>query len=295
MQPTYIRNPVELDAVVTIGTTTESLVLDFKRTIHDWDVPRGTPDRDKLKAEAQRETCKDVAQFANTNGGCLLIGVAERLDPIRKLKVADAIHPVTDPDAMRQWIEDCIRNYLVPATFSHDIAIVADPRGAVLAVNVPPSIHLITLWDSEQQTIECLRRTSHGKDWMNPDELERHIMNGSRATKLAFDAALTQASVDEVNLVGCYWERGTGFRGSKEFLQVYPNAPVTVKRVDDQCFELLIPIQSSTKRLKLPFGFIEQVWVGSDGRMHLSLAVRVLRSVDGFTVVSSHMNNPGET
>lgn len=40
MQPTYIRTPEKLNAVVTIGTTTESLVLDFKSTIHDWDIPR---------------------------------------------------------------------------------------------------------------------------------------------------------------------------------------------------------------------------------------------------------------
>lgn len=202
----YIRTPEEFAAAVTIGTTTETLTLDFKGTI-DHRFPKGTPD--KVKQEVQQETCRDVAQFANTNGGCLLIGVAERLDPITNLKLADAIHAVTEPDAMRQWVEDAIRNYLVPATFSRDIAIVADPRGTVLAVNVPPSIHLITLWDSQRHTIECLRRTSHGKDWMNPDELERHIMNGSRATKLAFDAALTQASLSrEVKLVGGFWERG---------------------------------------------------------------------------------------
>jgi hypothetical protein len=107
---------------------------------------------------------------------------------------------------------------------------------------------------------------------------------------------LRQASAKEVNLVGGYWDRGTGFRESKEFLPVYVNAPVTVGHVDDQLFELIIPIQSSTKSLNLPFGLVEQVWVGSDGRMHLLLSVRVVRSVDGgFTVVSSHMNNPGGT
>ena len=37
--------------------------------------------------------------------------------------------------------------------------------------------------------IEYVRRTSHGKDWMNPDEVERHLMNGSRAAKLALLAA----------------------------------------------------------------------------------------------------------
>lgn len=141
MQPSYIRTPDELARVVTIDETTENIVFDFKRTINDWNVARGVPNRDDLKAAAQKETCRDISQFANTFGGCLLIGVAEHRDPVTRLKIAHAIHAVTDPDSMRQWIEQAIRNYLVPATFSRDIAIVDDPRGTVLAVNVPPRRH----------------------------------------------------------------------------------------------------------------------------------------------------------
>jgi hypothetical protein len=206
MPASYIQTVEELGAMVQFGTTPESLVLDFKKTIDGWPFTKGS-DLEKLKAGKQQETCRDISQFANTNGGCLLIGVQERLDPVRGLKVADAICPVTDPEGMKQWIEQAIRNYLVPATFSRDIAIVADPRGTVLAVNVLPSVHLITLWDSQQHTIECVRRTSHGKDWINPDELERHVMNGSRATKLAFDHALQEVPTREVRVAGGYWTR----------------------------------------------------------------------------------------
>jgi hypothetical protein len=273
---TYIRTPEELDAVVTIGTTTESLVLDFKRAIHDWDVPRGTPDRDKRRDEAQRETCRDVAQFANTNGGCLLIGVAERLNPVTRLKVADAIQPVADPDAMRQWIEEAIRNYLVPGTFSHDITSVADPRGTLLAVNVPPSVHLITLWDSQRHTIECLRRTSHGKDWMNPDELERHVMNGSRATKLAFELALNQAQRREIRVAGGYWTR-VGNPPDTLLRPWYPDAPVNIAQVGDQWFDLQFGrIGGADRSLILPFGVVEHAWVGADGLVNVILSVRVV-------------------
>jgi hypothetical protein len=208
MKPEYVRTVEELAAVVKIGTTPESLVLEFKGTIDNWNLPKTAKDRDRLKSEAQQETCRDISQFANTNGGCLLIGVKERLDPVRRVKVADSISPVSDPEGIKQWIEQAISNYVVPATLSRDIAIVADPRGTVLAVNVPPSIHLITLWDSQRHTIECVRRTSHGKDWMNPDELERHIMNGSRASKLAFDLALNQAPTREIRVAGGYLAAG---------------------------------------------------------------------------------------
>lgn len=266
----------ELSAVVTIGTTTESLVLDFKSTIHDWDIPRGTPDRHKLKAKAKRETCRDIAQFANTNGGCLLIGVAERLHPVTRLKVAEAIYPVADPDAMTQWIEEAIGNYLVPTTFSREIVPVPDPRGVVLAVNVPPSIHLITLWDSQRHTIECVRRTSHGKDWMNPAELERHIMNGSRATKLAFDLALNQAKGTEIRIAGGYWTR-VGPPPNTQLQPWYPDAPVNIGQVSDQWFELQFGRMGGQNRsLVLPFGVVEHAWVGADERVNAILSVRVV-------------------
>lgn len=272
---TYIRTPEELDAAVSIGTTTESLVLDFKRAIHDWDVPRGTPDRDKRRDEAQRETCRDVAQFANTNGGCLLIGVAERLDPVTRLKVADAIQRVADPDAMTQWIEEAIRNYLVPGTFSHDITIIADPRGTVLAVNVPPSVHLIMLWDSQRHTIECLRRTSHGKDWMNPDELEAHIMNGSRAAKLAFDLAFATAPQKQVQIAGGCWQRPPSpSNGAQD--QRLRSAQIVVGLVTDRWFELKFSIGENTLPLNLPYGVINEAWVGADECLNLLLDVRVV-------------------
>jgi hypothetical protein len=272
----YIRTPEDLDAVVTIGTTPESRALDFKRTIHNWDLPRGTDNRDNLKAEAQQETCRDIAQFANTEGGCLLIGVAERLDPATRLKLADAIHAVADPDAMTQWIEEAIRNYLVPATFSREIVPVLDPRGTVLAVNVPASIHLITLWDSERRTIECLRRTSHGKDWMNPDELERHIMNGSRATKLAFDHALQETPTRQVRVAGGYWTR-VGNPPNTELRPWYPDAPVNIVQVGEQWFELQFHGDGRPNRsLILPFGVVEHAWVGADERVNVILSVRVV-------------------
>jgi hypothetical protein len=81
-------------------------------------------------------------------------------------------------------------------------------------------------------------------------------MNGSRAATLKIDAALTQASVIEVNLVGGYWGTGDRIPRIQRVSARFPNAPVTVGRVDDQGFELLIPIPSSTKSLNPPFGLI---------------------------------------
>jgi predicted HTH transcriptional regulator len=155
MKAVYIRTVEELVAVVK---TPESLVLEFKKTIDKWNTPKTVKGWEKLRAEAQQETCRDIAQFANTNGGCLLIGVQERVDPATQLKVADGICGVNDPEGMKDWIEKAICNYLVPATFSHDIKEIHDPMGIVLAVNIPASIHTVALWNREQHTIEVVRR-----------------------------------------------------------------------------------------------------------------------------------------
>lgn len=282
MQPRYIRNPAELDAAVTIGTTTEDIVLDFKRTINGWRVPKGTPAH--VKAEAQKETCRDLAQFANTYGGCILIGVAERRDPATNLNVADGIQSVADPDAMTHWIEEAVRNYLVPATFSRDIAIVNHPSGTVLSVNVQPSIHLITLWDSQQHTIECVRRTSYGKDWMNPDELERHIMNGSRATKLAFELALNHATKRDVLVGGGYWRFPPNPGRSDIYSRWNPKGPTTLGHVGEYWFELEIPYGAGSATVNLPYGVVEHVWVDADGQLNLLLSTRVVVRGDQFTV-----------
>jgi hypothetical protein len=284
----YITTPEEFASIVTIGSTTENLTLDFKTTI-DHSFPRGTPD--DVKQKAQQEICRDIAQFANTDGGCLLIGVEEDLDPVTGLKVAKAISSVTEPDEMKQWIEEAVKNYLVPGTLRHPIDIVRLPSGTVVAVNVPPSLHLVALWLSERKSgtekhrIEYLYRDSHGKKWMNPDEVERHIMNGSRAAKLAFERALDQATTGEVRVAGGYWQR-VGNPPNTTLQPWYPDHPVTIGRVADQWFELEFKVGPNPRSLILPFGVVQEAWVGADEKVHILLSVRAVHvyAANEFTV-----------
>ena len=170
MVPTFIRSADEFRAAVQLGNTPESLVLEFKATI------------DRTRGQGmQQETCRDIAQFANTWGGGLLVGVTDCFDQTRGLRIADGIQPVDDIDNLRQWIEQAITNYLVPRTFTRDLMPIALQEGEILAINVPASRHLVSLWNVQTGTVQYLRRTSHGKAYMNPDEAERHLMDGSRA------------------------------------------------------------------------------------------------------------------
>ena len=79
---------------------------------------------------------------------------------------------------------------------------VLDQRGggAIVAINVPARDHLVTVWDREQHTAEYLRRTHQGKAWMNPDEMEKHLMNGSRAAYLKMLSLLERCPSGEASI-----------------------------------------------------------------------------------------------
>jgi hypothetical protein len=94
---------------------------------------------------------------------------------------------------MKAWIEDVLPNYCVPSTFTKEAHLVDIPGGRALVVTVQPSRSAVYLWDRDKRTIQCVVRTvrtSTGKKYLNPNELERHerhLMDGTRAAKLAFD------------------------------------------------------------------------------------------------------------
>lgn len=258
-----------------LGITPESLVLEFKEVVNDWNPPAGDPQRQERRKEAQKETCRDISQFANTLGGCLVIGVTERLDPISGIKVADSIAPVKDVEKLRQWIEQAIVNYLVPSTFTHDIVAIQPSEGSILAVNVPASRHLVSLWDHANHSIEHVHRTSHGKDWMNPDEAERHIMDGSRAAKLALITAKERARSDRVEIAGGLWWRRTKY--DKSAAPWNPNGPIAFGQIGEYWFELKVPYKGLLLCVTLPYGLVGEAWVGASGAVTLMLRFRIIR------------------
>lgn len=249
-------------------------MLEFKETINDWNLPSSDPKRQERRKDAQKEVCRDIAQFANTFGGSLLIGVAERDDSTRGVKVAASIAPVTDAEPLRQWIEQAVVNYLVPCTFSHDILPVTLTEGVILSINIPANRHLLSLWDRNEHTIEYVRRTSHGKEWMNPDEAERHLMDGSRAAKLALVTAREHAKSDRVEIVGGLGSRATVFTRSNQ--RWNPPGPITFGQIGEYWFELKVPNKNGLCPVTIPYGLVEEAWVGVFGAVTLLLRVRVI-------------------
>jgi hypothetical protein len=269
--PVFIRSAVEFERSIAFNTTTESLTLDFKALIHDRQASEETARRN-----AQKEICRDVAQFANTLGGALLVGVAERFDSATGLKVASGVATVNDPDALRHWIEQAISNFLVPSSLSHEVVPIRMPQGNVIAVNVPPSRALVYLWDRADGTIECLRRTSHGKARMNPDEVERHMMNASRAAQLALSAAVDAVGKEGVEISGGIWGY-TGVPGGP-VPRIKPAGRVDLGQIGETTFELRIPLGSRIVSLAVPFDLMRAAWVTSGHQVGIALSARIICS-----------------
>jgi hypothetical protein len=243
-------------AAITLGATTESLVLDFKRSLS------------KEKKEWQKELCRDLAQFANTDGGTMIIGVDEQSDPITNLKVAKSIVPVDDPEQCRQWIEQAIPQHLVPSTLTHDVCFIHTSDGVIVAVNVAPSRATVYLW-SNKRDIECLYRTNHGKAYMNPDEMERHGMNSLRSVKLAFRSAIARSQSPDVELVGGIVTRTPLQPVSVPFVMSL-EGPIRLASHDDYSFRLYIPLPGiGILGLDVPFELCRAAWTDIDGKLQI--------------------------
>ncbi len=266
----YIRSASDFAQAIKKGVTMESKVLDFKRTINNWNAPKSAPDR--VRQDAQMELCRDITQFANTDGGCLVVGVDETANS-DGVKVAGETVFVSDGEGMRAWIEQAVANYCVPATFSMDVHSVKLLAGTILTVNVPPSMATVYIWDRHAKTIEVLARTSFGKAWLNPGELERHIMNGSRAARLSFEEVMSEAKsrrVEDVELVGGV-QRLAG-----RAIGPLVNGPVRIGMIRPTTFDLMIPITGAgVVALTVPFGLLREVWLDASSLIHVMLHVAV--------------------
>lgn len=274
----FLRTASEIEHAIKLGITTESQFLDFKHSAGpDAQGPKSS------KADSQKEMCRDVTQFANHLGGCLLIGVQE-VENANKVKVAEKFCPVEKPDVLRGWIEQALGKYCVPATFSREVTIIERSGGTLLAVNVPPSQLPVVLWD--EPAIEAVSRTSHGKKYLNPDDLERLRMNGSRAAKIAFDDTVSKATSDTVELVGGVMRLETS---TSRWIPAPISGPLMIGQRGDTTFELRIPLKgrASTPVLNVPYGLLRECWVNASGELAVLLEVHVIWRDDRLTFATA--------
>lgn len=106
MQPSFIRSTRDFREVVSVGgvdASAETDVLEFKADLR------------MLKGKVDRlELARDVVQFANVHGGCLIFGVKEKKEPETGRVVASSVCGVSDADRVRESVVDAINRHAVP-------------------------------------------------------------------------------------------------------------------------------------------------------------------------------------
>ncbi len=269
-----IESAQDFRRLIKIGETAESLHLEFKREVK-WK---------RTESPDPKELCRDVAQFANTEGGVVLIGIEEK--SVNGRRVADGYRSVDDSDGLTHWIEDAVTNYLVPNTFAKTIVPIDLSEGRVLAVNIPPSIHLVALWDrhAKKSGIEYLRRTNRGKEWLNPDDVERHIMDGSRAAMLRMKQIVGEAGGERL-LVSIVPPPGEWFN---DFHPDHPEASRFL-RDEDTAVQLISAGEDSFTLnvqgglLTVPYAFLEAAWFMAEGHPALAITHQIVIDTRGVS------------
>lgn len=259
-----IRSPEDLARAVAFGETTENRWLEFKALYEDG-------------PEADDELARDIAQFANTEGGVLLIGIAEdRRSDGRH--VAREGPGVADVNRLKARLEQSIRNHLVPSTFTREVVEIESAGKVIVAVNVPPSIALVALSHPEEKRgIEYLYRTDLGKSRMNPSEVERHMMNGSRASRLAVQRLheeLGARFTQPLDLVPPIVIESTAGVGQHREHDTNRRLNPIISDVSEH--HVQITLGSSRVCVNLPYSLIRDAWIAADQRPALALAVRIV-------------------
>lgn len=268
-----VESRADFERTVQFGSTPESLNLEFK-ALYKW-----TDEAPATKQAEAIELCRDLAQFANAEGGVLLVGVSEEAKPDGR-KVASGIVSVQDADGFVRWVEQAVRNNLVPSTFSKTVRTVETSAGLVVAINIPPNIGVVALWPlADRRGIEYVKRNNHGKGWLNPDEVEEHLMDGSRAVRLAAKRVFERAADPNkvIDLVPPVSIRTQVFASNRLYERLGRDVearPLLAGVAEDH---LVVAVYPSGTHLHVPFALVRSIWMTADLRPAISMSARIVR------------------
>lgn len=130
--------------------------------------------------------------------------------------------------------------------------------------------------------MEVVGRDNHGKRYLNPDEVERLRMNGSRAAQIAFKSLRTIEASQEVDLIPglIQWSDNN----QKWFPVLGQNKPkMAIGSHSDTTFDLHIFDSKGTgsRVVTVPYGLIQECWKSINDRMCIMLQLDLGMHMDG--------------
>ncbi|MBR6123271.1 ATP-binding protein [Candidatus Saccharibacteria bacterium] len=226
------KNAQDFESLIHLGETPEGIHWDYKQMFN---------------SKEPADIAIDLAAFANTYGGTLLVGVAEK--KINGLKVASGFAPNVDAEEIRKSIFTHILDLVSPKIDAQVVPI--DVSGnMVVAINVEPSVNLISVRSKKDpHAYDFPYRTEYGNQFMIFEEVEKRMVdNKTRAMYLKLKKYLPS--------------------GGK--VNIYP-APIANNKIEWR-FEWIhnseneIRLdQNGYRSIDIPISFIEEVWNGRGG------------------------------
>ena len=190
----------------------ESLTLEFKQEL---DQPPYTdrqgnaiPPNSLEHEDRDKEIVRDLTQFANGDGGFLVVGVAEARQgqgARGQLHRASAILGQADPQQAVRRIEQMINNHCTERDWRPSIAPVEvtatnGGRVHVIVATIEPRERLLGLWSRNKQ-IEVYTRTNDGKLALNLSDIERRLMDRTRYQRFQVKRLLDDGDPNQRTLV----------------------------------------------------------------------------------------------
>lgn len=229
---TPFKTAQDFESLIHLGETSESIHWDYKQS---------------FSPKKSEDFAIDLAAFANTFGGTLLIGVAEKSDGAKK--VASGFVPSINVEEIRKTVHTHICEIISPKI---DVQVVPiDVSGnLIVAINVEPSINLVGVClDKDRRSFNFPYRTEFGNQFMTFEEVEKRMAdNKTRAMYLKLKKYIPS--------------------GGK--VNVYP-APIANNKIEWR-FEWIhnseneIRLdQNGYRSIDIPISFIEEVWNGRGG------------------------------
>lgn len=168
----------DFESLIHLGETPEGIHWDYKQVFNPKD---------------PADIAIDLAAFANTYGGTLLIGVAEK--KINGLRVASGFAPNVDAEDIKKLVNTRVHEIISPKietpVVQFEIA-----GNTVVAINVEPSINLVSVCLDKDRLSFCFPyRTEYGNQYMSFEEVEKRMVdNKTRATYLKLKKYIPERS-----------------------------------------------------------------------------------------------------
>jgi hypothetical protein len=215
--------------------------------------------------------------------------MAEDDEDTPKHTKATGTFAVRNVDGLLQFVEERISANLEPAVRIDPRIIKMEGGEEVVAINVEPTEDVVAVYDKNVRTgkvtIEYLRRTTVGKEWMKPYEVEHLMGNERRAMYLRLRRLRSEIGGQRVALM-------PQTIGANEFGKFEPIAdsqhPVYMAEVESpDHFTLVVfhrPDRAGDKTLvDLPYSMVDDAWITTNGdvegqaRLALSLTHKLIR------------------